>query len=172
MRQNMQIIQILTITTLLALSAFSQTSLKAGDVAPIFTSASLDGNYFDLEQKRESVVVLTFWSTKCEICRSEIPRLNQFTSRYDGKKVVFLALTTESEGRVAPFLRSNPFKFTILPNSFGVVVQYADRSKGGNLDMGFPAFYIIDQGGKVAYRTSGYDKIGPLAAAIDQLLAN
>ena len=168
----MQIFQILTITALLALSAFSQTSLKAGDDAPIFTSASLEGNYFDLEQKRGSVVVLTFWSTKCEICRSEIPRLNQFTSQYDGKNVVFLALTTENEDRIAPFLRSNPFKFTILPNSFGVILQYADRSKGGNLDMGFPAFYVIDQGGKLAYRASGYDKTAPLAAAIDRLIAN
>ena len=38
--------------------------------------------------------------------------------------------------------------------------------------MGFPAFYVIDQGGKLAYRASGYDKTAPLAAAIDQLLAN
>jgi peroxiredoxin len=155
----------------LALSAFSQTSLKTGDDAPIFNSASLDGDYFNLQQKRGSVVVLTFWSTKSEICRKEIPQLNQFTSRYYGKNVVFLALTTENEDRIAPFLRSNPFKFMILPNSFGVILQYADRLKGGNLDMGFPAFYVIDQGGKLGYRGSGYDKTAPLAAAIDQLLA-
>ena len=139
----MRLFQILTLTFVLALSVFSQTSLRTGAAAPVFTTATLDGNYFDLEQKRGSVVVLTFWSTKCEICRSEIPRLNHFTSRYDGKNVVFLALTTENEDRITPFLRSNPFKFTILPNSFGVILQYADRSKGGNLDIDFPAFYLL-----------------------------
>ena len=88
----MRLFQILTLTFVLALSVFSQTSLKADGAAPIFISASL--------------------------------------------------------------------------------LQYADRSKGGNIDIDFPAFYVVDQSGKLAYRASGYDKTAPLAAEIDQLLAN
>lgn len=163
------------IVILIALSAFSvftQTGLKTGAPAPVFTSQSIEGTFFDLESKRGSVVVLTFWSTTCEICRTEIPRLNEFTSRYDGKDVVFVALTMESEARITPFLRKNPFTFTIMPNSLGPIMQYADRDRRGNLDMGFPAFFVIDQTGRLEYRSSGFDKTAALGEAIDRLVAN
>jgi len=163
---------IIFITALLSISALSQTSLKPDELAPTFSSSSLDGNFYDMSALKGSVVVMTFWSTRCAICHNEIPMLNKLTSRYAGKKVVFLALTTENEQRIEPYLRSNPFKFQILPNSFGVLLQYADRTRDGNLNMGFPAFYVVDQGGKIAYRSSGYDKAAPLAAAIDRLITN
>lgn len=168
----MRLFSIFTVITLSAFIAFSQTSLKTGSPAPTFTSQSIEGNFFDLQAKRGSVVVLTFWATTCEICRSEIPRLNEFTSRYEGKEVIFIALTMENEARVAPFLRKNPFTFTIMPNSLGPILQYADRDRRGNLDMGYPAFFVIDQTGKLEYRSSGYDKTASLGEAIDRLVAN
>ena len=152
----MRTLLVLIITLILATAAFSQTSLKLTETAPVFSSSSLDGKYYDLSALQGSVVVMTFWSTKCAICQAEIPRLNQFTTRYQGKNVVFLALTMENEQRIEPYLRSNPFKFQILPNSFGVLLQYADRTKSGNIDMGFPSFFVVDQSGKLAYRASGY----------------
>lgn len=167
----MRLISAIIFITLLAFPAFSQTSLKAGMPAPVFTSQSIEGNFFDLETKRGSVVVLTFWATTCAICRNEIPRLNEFTSRYEGKDVLFLGLTMENESRVAPFLQKYPFKFTILPNSLGALLQYADRDRNGNLDMGFPAFFVIDQAGNLSHRSSGYDKTSGVGAAIDRLIS-
>lgn len=161
---------ILIVITLSAFAAFSQSSLKPGSPAPVFTSQSIEGNFFDLEAKRGSVVVLTFWATTCQICRDEIPRLNQFASRYGDKDVIFVALTMESKDRVEPFLRKNPFNFTIMPNSLGALLQYADRDRGGNLDMGFPSFFVIDKDGKLNYRSSGYDRSAALGQAIDRLL--
>lgn len=167
----MRLFSIILLITLSAFAAFSQTSLKTGSPAPVFTSQSIEGNFFDLEAKRGSVVVLTFWATTCQICRSEIPRLNEFTSRYEGKDFIFLALTLENEARITPFLQKNPFKFTIMPNSLGPILQYADRDRSGNLDMGFPAFFVIDREGKLDYRSSGYDKTASLGQAIDRLVA-
>jgi hypothetical protein len=37
--------------------------------------------------------------------------------------------------------------------------------------MGFPSFFVIDQSGVVQYRSSGYDKTGPLDSAIAKLVA-
>lgn len=167
----MRIIYITVITICLAIAATAQTSLKQGMSAPVFTASALDGSYIDLAQLNDKVVVLTFWSTKCEICRSEIPKLNGFTTRYDSEKVMFLALTMENETRLDPFLKANPFKFHILPNSFGVVLQYADRDKGGNIDMGFPSYFVIDKG-SVVYRGSGWDKTEELESRISQLVAS
>jgi peroxiredoxin len=161
---------------ILVLLAFSmpgaaQVTLKAGNRAPAFAAESLDGNYYDLSAMRGRVVLITFWSTKCMICRSEIPKLNAFPAKYDEAKVAFLALTLESDEQITAYLKSNPFKFHILPNSFGVVLQYADRDKQGNIDMGFPSYFLIDEKGVVAYRGSGWDKTGEIASRIDQILA-
>ena len=167
----MRVLLILIILTISAFTALSQTGLKTGLPAPVFTSQSIEGNFFDLEAKRGSVVVLTFWSTTCVICKSEIPRLNEFTARYEGKDVIFVALTMENENRIAPFLQKNPFKFTIMPNSLGAILQYADRDRNGNIDMAFPAFFVVDQDGKLDYRSSGYDKTASLGQAIDRLIS-
>ena len=87
----------LLLTVVCSISAFSQTGLKTGAAAPAFSGTTLDGKTYDLNELRGSVVVITFWSTKCAICHEEIPKLNRFGGRYDPKKVVFLALTMENE---------------------------------------------------------------------------
>lgn len=149
---------------------FSQSGLKVGSPAPAFSGYGMDGTCNDLSELRGSVVVLTFWSTKCEICRHEFPKVNQIVEKYSGRNVVFLALTVENEARVETYTRRNRLAPRILPNSFGVVLQYADRTKDGNLDMGFPSFFVIDQEGVIQYRSSGFDKTSILASTLDRLV--
>jgi peroxiredoxin len=156
---------------LLTLPGFCQTSLRIGASAPGFSSTSLAGDQFELSRLRGKVVVLSFWSTRCEICRVELPLLNQLAGRVGDEKVVFLAPTMENENVVNAFIKRNPARFEILPNSFGLLLQYADRTKDGNIDMGFPSFFVIDQQGLVQYRGSGYGRVEPLAQAIDRLVA-
>ncbi|CAN5323325.1 redoxin domain-containing protein [soil metagenome] len=169
--KNILLIAFLT-AMLFVSAAFSQTGLKLGGAAPAFSAMALDGRTYDLNELKGSVVVVTFWSTRCAICHEEIPKLNQFAGRYGDKKVVFLALSMENEEKIAGYLKNNPFKFEILPNSFGTVLQYADRGKDGNLDMGFPSFFVIDQQGLVRYKASGYDKVPTLNATVSKLLTN
>lgn len=152
----------------IAFAASGQTSLKVGSHAPVFTGTSMDGKSYDLGELRGSVVVLTFWSTRCEICRHEFPKVNQVVDKYLGKNVVFLALTMENEAKVEAYTQKNRLASQILPNSFGVVLQYADRTKDGSLDMGFPSFFVIDKEGVVQYRSSGFDRTQALAAAVDR----
>lgn len=156
--------------SLLVISGYSQTALRVGTNAPVFTAASMDGTQLDMNELRGSVVVLTFWSTKCYICQQEFPKMNQVVQSYDGKKVVFLSLTMENETKVEGFLRSNKIASTIVPNSFGVLLQYADRDKRGYLDMGFPSYFVIDQQGILQHRASGYDKTAQLSTTINNLI--
>ena len=161
-----------TLLLVLSLMAYAQTALKVGSVAPEFSTVSLDGDHVELSRLRGSVVLLSFWTTKCEICRVELPRLNKLADRFkSGDKVVLLAPTMENDDIVNAFVRRNPFQFEVLPNSFGLLLQYADRTKSGDLDMGFPSFFLIDQNGVVQYRGSGYGRIEPLTHAIDRLVA-
>ena len=153
-------------------AAFSQQNLKPGATAPAFSGQSIDGKMYDLDQLQGKVVVLTFWSTRCEICHSEIPNLNRVADRYRGKDVVFLAVTMDNEAKIGPYIKRNPFNFNILPNSFGVMLKYADKDRSGNINMGFPAHFLINRKGMIALRTDGWDKAANLDSQISRLLTS
>ena len=166
----MRVLNLLLITLTITVSAFAQQSLRPGAAAPDFNGESLDGTVFNLSQLQGKVVVLTFWSTRCGICHSEIPKLNQVVKRYKNRDVVFLALTMENQVKVEPYLRKNPFDFSILPNSFGVFLKYADMDKSGNINMGFPSYFLIDQRGSITLKSDGWDKTSKLDSQIQRML--
>lgn len=155
---------------ILAFSAavFSQQSKPR---AEIFSGTALGGETFDLAELKGKVVVLTFWSTKCPVCHREIPKLNQMVETYKDKPVVFLGLTMENPKKVEAYLKKTSFKFEILPNSFGVVLKYADKDGDGNVAMGFPAHFLINQKGEIELKTNGFDKTQMLDTRINQLLS-
>lgn len=167
----MRFVHILLVLMALAVGAFAQQGLSNGSNAPQFSLAGFDGQTYDLNQLRGKVVLITFWSTRCNICHSELPNMNKLAARYKGQPVVFLGLTMDNDAKVAAYLKSNEFDFTIVPNSFGAVLQYADRDRTGNIAMGFPAFYLIDQNGIVRFKSSGWDKTPDVDSQINRLLA-
>ena len=167
----MRLVKTLLLTFVLAAGAFAQQDLKVGQAAPDFAATTIDGRPVSLKELQGKVVVLTFWSTRCEICHNEIPKMNQIVDRYRGKDVVFLALTMENAAKVQPYLQKNPFNYTILTNGFGVVLKYANMSKDGAIKMGFPSYYVIDKNGQIDHRAEGWDKTSTLEAKISRLVA-
>ncbi len=167
----MRIILAIAILTFSGLTAAAQQQLRVGNQAPSFVAEALDGRLLSLPEMEGKVVVMTFWSTKCAICHSEIPKLNQVAKRYQGQDVVFLALTMENSSRINPYLQKNPFDFTIVPNSFGVVLKFADMDSGGRINIGFPAHFLIGRDGKIAHRTQGFDKASNIDAQISRLIS-
>ena len=167
----MRLVKTLLLTFVLAAGAFAQQDLQVGQAAPDFAANTIDGRPVSLKELQGKVVVLTFWSTRCEICHNEIPKMNQIVERYRGKDVVFLALTMENSAKVQPYLQKNPFSYTILTNGFGVVLKYANMSKDGAIKMGFPSYYVIDKNGQIDHRAEGWDKTPVLDAKISRLLA-
>lgn len=167
----MRLIILISLILAIATVSHGQQALVPGDSAPAFSVTGLDGQTYDLVQFRGKVVLVTFWSSKCNICHSEIPKLNRLAERFKGQDVVFLGLTMENETKVSMYLKNNPFEFTILPNSFGVLLQYADRDRSGNINMGFPAYFLVDQSGNIQAKTSGWDKTPNLDSQITRLLA-
>ena len=167
----MRIFYSMFVSFILTMSVLAQQGLSTGSAAPAFSLAGMNGQTYDLGQLRGNVVLVTFWSTRCNICHSEIPQMNRLAARYKNQNVVFLGLTMDNESKVSTFLKSNTFDFTIVPNSFGAVLQYADRDRAGNINMGFPAYFLIDQSGVVRLKASGWDKTTDVDSQISRLLA-
>jgi len=114
--------------------------------------------------------LVTFWSTRCPVCASEAPKLNELAAAYQNKDVVFLGPTTDDAKKISSFIKKKPFNFNLLPNSFGILLKYADRDSNGNVMMGYPAYYLINKKGEIELKTNGHNKKQKLASEINRLL--
>lgn len=166
----MRFLTILFLSFVLSVSAFAQSNKNSKPLAETFIGTSLDGNPVDLAALKGKVILVTFWSTKCPICSAEIPKLNQMAAKYQGKDVVFLGLTTDNDSKVKQYVKKKPFNFNLLPNSFGILLKYADKDGDGNVTMGYPAHFLINQKGELELKNSGFGKTEKLDAQISRLL--
>lgn len=153
---------------LFSFAVFGQYNNKP--IAEDFSATDLNGQTYSLADFKGKVVLVSFWTTRCPICHSEIPKLNRLSQKYSGKDVIFLALTTDNETKVDAYLKKNPFNFRITPNSFGVLLKYADKDSQGNLNVGYPAHFLVNQRGEIELKKSGWDKTENLDAQISRLL--
>ena len=163
---------LLILSLILAFTVFANAQMNTGDLAQNFVETTITGENLELDQMRGKVVVLTFWSTRCEICAAEIPRLNKLVDKYSGKDVVFVGLAWQDKAKLEAYFAKKPFKFKIVPQSLGVLLKYADRDSQGRLNMGFPSHFVISQEGYVVLKDSGWDKTGELDSTISGLLSN
>ncbi|WAC12472.1 peroxiredoxin family protein [Dyadobacter pollutisoli] len=109
--------------------------------APDFKLTDLQGKRWTLQDLRGKIVVLNFWFTSCAPCIEEMPELNELVKDYDGKNVVFLALTFNSGEQVKTFQKKRTFNYTLLPNS-----REVDKKYQINL---WPTSIVIDQAGDI-----------------------
>jgi peroxiredoxin len=166
----MKVLSLALLIFVLSFSAIAQQNLKIGDPAPEFSAAAIDGTKLTLSQMRGKVVLLTFWATYCPICQAELPKLNAVAESFKGKDIVFIGVTAEKAAVVKSYLKENPRNFAVVPDGFGLMMQYGDKSKDGKMDMGYPNYYLIDQQGKIAMRGSGFDKTAAIDKEIGSLL--
>lgn len=159
---------VLFLILLFSCVAFAQ---KNKPLAENFSAASMNGQTVELNNLKGKVVVISFWTTRCPVCHSEIPKLNSLAARYKNRNVVFLGLTTDNETKVENYIKKNPFNFTLVPNSFGILLKYAEKDGQGNILMGYPAHFVINQSGEIELKTSGFDKTEKLNSEINRLLA-
>lgn len=165
----MRFLTCLFLFLILSTACFGQLR-RTKPLADEFTATSLNGQTFDLNGLQGKVVLVTFWSTRCPICAAETSKLNELAARYKDKAVIFLGLTTDSPNKVTSFIKKKPFDFNLLPNSFGILLKYADKDGDGNVTMGYPAYYLINQKGEIELKANGSGKTEKITSEINQLL--
>ncbi len=93
----------------------------------------------DWQALRGRVAVIDFWATWCGPCRKSIPHWNGLADAFQGKPVVFIAITDENPQVVAAFLSRNPIRSWI---GFGATRQVYGIE-------GIPTTVIVNQKGIV-----------------------
>jgi len=115
---------------------------EVGRAAPNFRLASLEGEPRSLTDFRGKYVVLNFWASWCEPCRSESPELQDLSDRQAERLVVVGVNQEEPPEAAQKFARDFDLTYPLLLDRNGEVAQ-AYRLPG------LPVTYLIDQKGVI-----------------------
>jgi thiol-disulfide isomerase/thioredoxin len=130
-------------------------------VAPDFHVTTFDGTMLSLSDFKGQVLILNFWATWCEPCRTELPLLNSYYRLRKEAGLRVLAVTTED---------SLPLS-DLKPLAAHVAFPMARRFKGGyGSPKLIPTNYIIDRDGILRYARAGAFTLDDLNTILIPLL--
>jgi cytochrome c biogenesis protein CcmG, thiol:disulfide interchange protein DsbE len=123
---------------------------KVGAPAPAFTLHRLEGpGEVSLASYRGKPVVLNFWASWCEPCKSEAAVLERDWTTYGARGVVFLGVDYHDLGSDARrFVRAHALTFPMLEDGSGSVTGRYGISQ-------VPETYVLDRQGRVVAHLRG-----------------
>jgi thiol-disulfide isomerase/thioredoxin len=140
--------------------AFAQKEpLKDGDKAPKLEAEA----WFNLPKGMKTlnpsdlkgqIIIAEFWATWCGPCQRSVPHLADIQKKFRTKGVILVALSTEGDSVVQPFIEKYKVPY-IIGSGAGITTRAYGVKE-------FPTAFIIDADGKVAWSGN--------AAAIDEPL--
>ncbi|KML56374.1 hypothetical protein VL15_16295 [Burkholderia cepacia] len=77
------------------------SSLAIGRPAPSLVLHTLNGQSVASDDLRGDVVILTFWATWCEPCRTELPLLSEYAARHATKGLRVLGFSLDGQEDLA-----------------------------------------------------------------------
>ena len=152
--------------------AATATGTEVGSVMPEYSAMWLDGSKFDLETRREKVVLLNVWATWCGPCVAELPELLTMNRMYRGRKFRLVTISLDDPEQKADAhkaLKELQMSTTNYLSSIEKRDRFADlldKDWKGPL----PHTVVFAPGGKVVYRKNGpLDPLELKRAIADQL---
>ena len=148
-----------------AVTACRSSSAKASNSAadfqpePDVTFKNLEGADVSLASLKGKVVLVNFWATWCDPCRSEIPALISLQDKYSSKGFTMLGASMDEDGvkAVDPFIHTTNFNVggqQRLMDYPIVLGSDAITDKFGGL-LGMPTSYLISRDGKIVKKYIG-----------------
>jgi thiol-disulfide isomerase/thioredoxin len=116
---------------------------------PALALPALAGPAWTLAAARGQVVVLNFWASWCEPCRSEMPSLELLAQRHERDGLVVLAVNfRETDAAIRRFVELMPVTLPILRDADGA----AARDWGVRI---FPTTVVVGRDGRAAFTVVG-----------------
>jgi len=135
---------------------------EIGELAPDFTSTTLEGETITLSDFRGQIVLVNDFATWCGPCQAETPDLVDVYNA-EGSDVVFIGLNLqESEAKVAEFKEQYNIPYPLVMDSDGKVTELYRP-------VGLPTSWFIDSDGLVRYVHAGPMTTPMLQEALDAI---
>jgi peroxiredoxin len=137
----------------------------SGAPAPDFSLKARGGASASLGEHAGKVVLIDFWATWCEPCRSSFPEYQALLARYADRVVVLGISEDDEEQGIDRFAEETAVRFPLAWDSDKAVAQRYQIT-------GMPTLFIIDQSGLVRFVHAGFrpGDQHQISAAIDSLL--
>ena len=121
----------------------------AGKPIPELSLKDTQGKEWNLRELKGRPVLINFWATWCEPCRSEMPSLELAAQRFESDGLVVLAVDfRETDAAVNRFLSQYPISLPVLRDRDGA----AARAWGVRI---FPTTVMVDRLGQVRAIVNG-----------------
>ena len=116
---------------------------------PALDALDLKGERWSFDKVKGRAVLLNFWASWCEPCRTEMPTLQQLVDVYGDDKLAVLALNfKESAGTAARFAKNAAMTVPVLLDPAGEIAKrYSVKI--------FPTTVGIGRDGKPRWRVRG-----------------
>ena len=149
-----------------SLSGCGFSGSDVGQPAPNFSLESLDGGQISLASLRGKVVLVDFWATWCGPCHMQADILKPLYGEYRDRGVEFLAVDVEeTREEVQDFVSENPFPYPVL-------LDVAGEANGAFGIVALPTLVILDDQGRVLFRSTGLTGDDTLRKVIDGALGS
>jgi thiol-disulfide isomerase/thioredoxin len=126
-----------------------------------------DGSPFVLGDQKGKIVVVNFWATWCGPCREMEPHFEHVAAQFQGASdIVFLAADCDEDETLVP-----AYLAEVKPRTTVVFADGLDHFLAVN---SLPTIVVLDRGGKIAYRTAGFDPDSieqQLSSAVRRIIA-
>jgi peroxiredoxin len=184
----------IAVLTMLNISAFGQSGLKAGQQAPDFSAVDYTGKKVGLKNllKDHKAVVLFFYrGTWCPYCSKYVKNLEDSLEMLTQKGAYVVGVTPQTNENISQMADKTHASFSMVNDkgysimkAYDVNYKVSDEMmhtfKKYNLDLGkyngnndnilpVPATYIIDQSGKIVFVQ--FDKDFTHRASVNTILA-
>lgn len=151
------------------LGYLAQQSLigRPAAVLPEPLLVDLGGGAHHLAEFRGKVLVLNFWATWCQPCRSEMKTFSDLQVRLGARGVQFIGIALDDPSTVKAYLRDFPVTYPIWVGGADIPA-WAD-SLGNDLSA-LPFTVVFDPNGEKQQVKVGIYEEGPLLKVIESLL--
>lgn len=143
---------IVGLIVLLSSCAEDSDKINPGEIAKDFRLETLTHERFYLNQHKDKVVVLVFWTTWCTICKTELVELKSFKNMSESGNLVVAGICSDPENinEVKQLAKNLKIDYPVLLDKGQTVT---DRYRISS----FPTTVIIDQKGVVSFIREGYN---------------
>jgi peroxiredoxin len=129
---------------LASVSAFAAADL-IGHRAPNFALPAVVGSNVRLSEFRGQAVVISFWSSRCSVCATQLALLDRLYSTYRSAGLIVLAVSVDDDPlRAEQYARAHVGGFPLLLDSAKTVSRAYDIDR-------LPSTVMIDRSGIVRY---------------------